>query len=149
MRRKITPVDQSGGLPNARSLWPHRIRCVDHEREKEGDVVSVGGCDVSVLSTKEAQTRLFDLLFRVTKLEQRCSHCCKTAFRQEGVGQQLDGASKGLAQVHWPRIPVLTVRLEIETLHDSWLAVLKDELTKPYFLKVRTPARSKITNRQS
>jgi hypothetical protein len=65
------------------------------------------------------------------------------------VGQQLDGASKGLAQVHWPRIPVLTARLEIETLHDSWLAVLKDELTKPYFLKVRTPARSKITNRQS
>jgi len=27
-------------------------------------------------------------------------------------------------------------RLEIETLDDSWLAVLKDELTKPYFLKV-------------
>ena len=31
---------------------------------------------------------------------------------------------------------VLIHRLEIETLHDSWLAVLKDELTKDYFLKV-------------
>jgi uracil-DNA glycosylase len=31
---------------------------------------------------------------------------------------------------------ILTGRLEIDTLHDSWLAVLKDELTKPYFLKV-------------
>jgi uracil DNA glycosylase len=28
------------------------------------------------------------------------------------------------------------MRLEIENLDDSWLAVLKDELTKPYFLKV-------------
>ena len=28
------------------------------------------------------------------------------------------------------------IRLEIDTLHESWLAVLKDELTKPYFLKV-------------
>jgi len=30
----------------------------------------------------------------------------------------------------------LTCRLEINYLHESWLAALKDELTKPYFLKV-------------
>jgi hypothetical protein len=36
----------------------------------------------------------------------------------------------------------LTGRLEIETLHDSWLAVLKDELTKPYFLKVTALAKA-------
>jgi uracil-DNA glycosylase len=28
------------------------------------------------------------------------------------------------------------LKLEIETLHESWLAALKDELTKPYFLSV-------------
>lgn len=27
-------------------------------------------------------------------------------------------------------------RLEIETMDESWLAVVKDELTKPYFLDV-------------
>jgi len=37
-------------------------------------------------------------------------------------------------------------RLEIETLDDSWLAVLKDELTKPYFLKVSnsSPSSTKL-----
>ena len=33
-------------------------------------------------------------------------------------------------------IYLIKFRLEIDTLHESWLAVLKDELTKPYFLKV-------------
>ncbi|KAG4306091.1 hypothetical protein PORY_000079 [Pneumocystis oryctolagi] len=29
------------------------------------------------------------------------------------------------------------LKLEIESLHESWLNVLKDELTKPYFLQER------------
>jgi len=34
-------------------------------------------------------------------------------------------------------ISLIFCRLEIDTLHESWLAVLKDEVTKPYFLKVQ------------
>jgi hypothetical protein len=52
------------------------------------------------------------------------------------VDQWTDCTTERIAQVDISRF-IADIRLEIETLHDSWLAVLKDELTKDYFLKVR------------
>jgi hypothetical protein len=57
------------------------------------------------------------------------------------VDQWTDYITERLAQVDISGF-IANFRLEIETLHDSWLAVLKDELTKDYFLKVRVFTRN-------
>lgn len=38
------------------------------------------------------------------------------------------------------------LKLEIETLHESWLAVLKDEVTSPSFLKLKRYIRDEVTS---
>lgn len=80
-------------------------------------------------STKKVKSAAITSFFKTDGITQsstpRAAPTPKTHFSKPEWLKTLDQAQKDLLQ------------LEIDTLEDSWLSVLHQELTKPYFLKLK------------
>lgn len=85
--------------------------------------------DAAVASAKKLKPAAITSFFKKDGVSQsstpRAAPAPTTPFNKDEWLSGLDAKQKEL------------LALEIDTLHDSWLTVLHQELTKPYFLKLK------------